>query len=213
MLKLPSVLLRSENQPNAAFATPVVTLRRALVPSAVLNVPPTDPGSGVSGAGAACAPGKNARQTISSGMSKEPRCEGASLLEFLRVALEDVTVLRIIFFIVSRSCRARGFLEIRRITYECSCPTLLFSVKKADRKTLCLSQISTAWRRWLGKLNVENRTAAAVVALETYRSAALAPESKPGQAWAAIAGFFTTQLCAVWSDSCELYDEIARLAA
>jgi DNA-binding CsgD family transcriptional regulator len=64
-----------------------------------------------------------------------------------------------------------------------------------------------------GKLNVDNRTAAAVVALETYRSAAPAPESKAGQPWAAIAGFFTTQLCAVWSDSCELCDEIARLAA
>jgi len=64
-----------------------------------------------------------------------------------------------------------------------------------------------------GKLNVENRTAAAVVALETFRSAALVPESKPGQAWAAITGFITTQLCALWSDSPELYEEIARLVA
>ena len=64
-----------------------------------------------------------------------------------------------------------------------------------------------------GKLNVENRTAAAVVALETYRSAATAPESKPGQPWAAIAGFITTQLCALCSDRPELYDEFARLVA
>jgi DNA-binding CsgD family transcriptional regulator len=64
-----------------------------------------------------------------------------------------------------------------------------------------------------GKLNVENRTAAAVVALETYRSAAPVPESKPGQAWPAITGLITTQLCAVWSDSCEFCDEIARLVA
>jgi DNA-binding CsgD family transcriptional regulator len=64
-----------------------------------------------------------------------------------------------------------------------------------------------------GKLNVENRTAAAVVALETYRSAAPVAESKPGQAWAAITGLITTQLCAVWSDSCEFYDEISRLVA
>jgi DNA-binding CsgD family transcriptional regulator len=63
------------------------------------------------------------------------------------------------------------------------------------------------------KLGVENRTAAAVVALETYRSAAPAPESKPGQPWGAITGFITTQLCALWSDSPELYEEIARLVA
>jgi DNA-binding CsgD family transcriptional regulator len=64
-----------------------------------------------------------------------------------------------------------------------------------------------------GKLNVENRTAAAVVAFDMYRSAAPAPESKPGQPWAAITGFITTQLCALWSDSPELYWEIARLVA
>jgi hypothetical protein len=28
-----------------------------------------------------------------------------------------------------------------------------------------------------------------------------------------ITGFITPQLCALWSDSCELYDEIARLVA
>jgi DNA-binding CsgD family transcriptional regulator len=64
-----------------------------------------------------------------------------------------------------------------------------------------------------GKLNVENRTAAAVVAIETWRSAAPVPESKPAQAWVAITGLITTQLCAVWSDSCEFYDEISRLVA
>ena len=65
----------------------------------------------------------------------------------------------------------------------------------------------------LGKLNVENRTAAAVIALETWRSVAPVPESKPSQPWAAIAGFITTHLCALWSDSYELTDEIARLVA
>src|SRR6266496_6222953 len=62
-----------------------------------------------------------------------------------------------------------------------------------------------------GKLNVENRTAAAVVAFETYRSIAPASDSPPSQPWAAIAGLITTQLCTLWSDSCELCDEIARL--
>ena len=64
-----------------------------------------------------------------------------------------------------------------------------------------------------GKLNVENRTAAAVVALETYRSVAPASESKAGQPWATITGFITTQLCMLWSDSCDLCGEIARLVA
>jgi DNA-binding CsgD family transcriptional regulator len=64
-----------------------------------------------------------------------------------------------------------------------------------------------------GKLNVENRTAAAVIALETNRSGVPAPESKPGQTWTAVAGFITTQLCALWSESPELYGEIARLVA
>jgi hypothetical protein len=59
---------------------------------------------------------------------------------------------------------------------------------------------------------VENRTAAAVMALETYRSGVPAPETKPAHAWAAITGFITTQLCALSSDSCKFYDEIARLA-
>ena len=63
------------------------------------------------------------------------------------------------------------------------------------------------------KLNVENRTAAAVVALETYRSAPAVPESKPSQSWAAVAGFITTQLCALCSDSPELYGEVVRLVA
>jgi DNA-binding CsgD family transcriptional regulator len=64
-----------------------------------------------------------------------------------------------------------------------------------------------------GKLNVENRTAAAVVALETYRSVAPVSDSTPGQPWATIAGFIATQFCALWSDSPELYGEIARLVA
>jgi len=65
----------------------------------------------------------------------------------------------------------------------------------------------------LGKLYVENRTAAAVVALETYRSVAPAFDSKPCQPWAAIAAFIATQLCALWSDGYELYGEIANLVA
>ena len=61
----------------------------------------------------------------------------------------------------------------------------------------------------LGKLNVENRTAAAVVALETCRSSTPGSESDPVQAWAAVAGFITTQLFALYSDSPELYGLVA----
>src|SRR4029453_12440682 len=64
-----------------------------------------------------------------------------------------------------------------------------------------------------GKLNVENRTAAAVVALEACRSDTPASESSPAQSWAAVAGFITTQLCALCSDRPELYGEFARLVA
>jgi DNA-binding CsgD family transcriptional regulator len=64
-----------------------------------------------------------------------------------------------------------------------------------------------------GKLNVENRTAAAVVALETCRSGTPASESDPVQPWAAVAGFITTQLFALCSDSPELYGQVARLVA
>jgi len=62
-----------------------------------------------------------------------------------------------------------------------------------------------------GKLNVENRTAAAIVALETCRSMAPIPASKADQAWAVITGFITTQFCALWPDSLELFGETARL--
>ena len=64
-----------------------------------------------------------------------------------------------------------------------------------------------------GKLNVENRTAAAVIALETWRSVVPIPESKSGQPWTPIAGVITTQFWALCSDSYELCDEIARLVA
>jgi DNA-binding CsgD family transcriptional regulator len=64
-----------------------------------------------------------------------------------------------------------------------------------------------------GKLNVENRTAAAVIALEVSRSAASRSDGELRQTWAAITGFITMQLCAMWSNGCELFDEFARLVA
>src|ERR1051326_3276649 len=47
----------------------------------------------------------------------------------------------------------------------------------------------------LGKLNVENRTAAAVVALATRRrTAAQKSEKRSGKPWAVVAGVIATQL-------------------
>src|SRR5205814_7596001 len=72
VLKLPVKSCASENQPNAEFALPVMTLTRELVPSAVLNVPPTEAGSGV-----VCAFGANASHTRMSGMRRNPRHNGS----------------------------------------------------------------------------------------------------------------------------------------
>jgi len=55
----------------------------------------------------------------------------------------------------------------------------------------------------LSKLNVENRTSAAVVALETRRSVEEKSASKPGEACAAIAGAIAMQFAELWSAACE----------
>ena len=64
-----------------------------------------------------------------------------------------------------------------------------------------------------GKLNVENRTSAAIIAVETSRPTASISDTKPHQAWAAITGLVTMQVCSLWSGGCEFCDEIARLIA
>src|SRR6266542_3282725 len=64
-----------------------------------------------------------------------------------------------------------------------------------------------------GKLNVENRTTAAVVALETFRSVASPSERKPAKPWTAIAGLIAAQLPELWSGTFEIYGEIAGLIA
>jgi DNA-binding CsgD family transcriptional regulator len=64
-----------------------------------------------------------------------------------------------------------------------------------------------------GKLNVENRTAAAVVALEVCRSAAAQPESRRGQPWPMVAGVIATHIAEIWSGFCEICDTLPSLAA
>ena len=64
-----------------------------------------------------------------------------------------------------------------------------------------------------GKLNVENRTTAAVVALETCRSVEQTSERKPNQRWVAIVGFVTTHFAELWPDSSEIYGALTGLIA
>ena len=64
-----------------------------------------------------------------------------------------------------------------------------------------------------GKLNVENRTTATVIALETCRTIAKTSKSKPNQGWPAIIGLAVTQLGGLWSDSCEIYRAFEPLIA
>ena len=62
------------------------------------------------------------------------------------------------------------------------------------------------------KLNVENRTSAAVVALETVRSVAEKSKNRSGKPWAAVAGIIATQFAELWSDGCEIFDTLSLIA-
>jgi DNA-binding CsgD family transcriptional regulator len=61
----------------------------------------------------------------------------------------------------------------------------------------------------LTKLNVENRTSAAVMALETYHSVARTSEGKFNQAWAAVAGLIATQVAELWLTAPEIFSALA----
>ena len=62
------------------------------------------------------------------------------------------------------------------------------------------------------KLDVENRTSAAVVALERFRTVAEKSENRSGKAWAAVAGMIATQLGELFSGGCEILDALAFVA-
>src|SRR5437867_11359892 len=62
------------------------------------------------------------------------------------------------------------------------------------------------------KLNVENRTSAAVVALETFRSVAGSFEVKSGRSWAAVAGVIAAQLADLLSSAWEICDALSLAA-
>jgi DNA-binding CsgD family transcriptional regulator len=62
------------------------------------------------------------------------------------------------------------------------------------------------------KLNVENRTSAAVVALEACRSVAGSFEGKSGPSWAAVAGVIAAQLADLLSSAWEICDALSLAA-
>ena len=61
----------------------------------------------------------------------------------------------------------------------------------------------------LSKLNVENRTSAAVVALERSHSVADTSEGKSGPPWAAVAGVIAAQLADLLSSTWEICDALS----
>jgi len=65
----------------------------------------------------------------------------------------------------------------------------------------------------LSKLKVENRTSAAVAALETRRSAAEKSENRSGKPWAVVAGVIATQLGELLSGGCEIFDALSPFVA
>ena len=62
------------------------------------------------------------------------------------------------------------------------------------------------------KLNVENRTSAAVMALETRRTVAKKSENRSGKSWAAIASVIATQFGELFLDSCDIFDALLLVA-
>lgn len=62
------------------------------------------------------------------------------------------------------------------------------------------------------KLNVENRTSAAVIALETSRAIAERSERRSGKPWAAVAGLIATQLGELWLAGSEIFDALSLVA-
>ena len=63
------------------------------------------------------------------------------------------------------------------------------------------------------KLNVENRTSAAVVALETFRAVAEKSQNRSSKPWAAVAGIIATQLGELLSGACEIFDVLPSFVA
>ena len=63
------------------------------------------------------------------------------------------------------------------------------------------------------KLNVENRTSAAVVALETRRIVAVRSQTKQARSWTAVAGVIATQFADLCSGGSEVFDVLPSFVA
>jgi DNA-binding CsgD family transcriptional regulator len=64
----------------------------------------------------------------------------------------------------------------------------------------------------LSKLNVENRTSAAVIALETRGSVAVKSNNRSVKSWATMAGIIAAQLGELLSGGCEILDALSIVA-
>ncbi|MGE5207795.1 MAG: response regulator transcription factor [Alphaproteobacteria bacterium] len=64
-----------------------------------------------------------------------------------------------------------------------------------------------------GKLNVENRTAAAMMALEASHSGGPMAESNSARPWAGIAGVITMMVREFCLDACTICDSLSSLVA
>ena len=62
------------------------------------------------------------------------------------------------------------------------------------------------------KLDVENRTSAAVVALERFRTVAEKSENRSGKPWAPVAGVIATQLRELLSGGYEIFAALSLVA-
>ena len=60
---------------------------------------------------------------------------------------------------------------------------------------------------------MENRTSAAVVALEAFRAVAEKSENRSIKSWAAVAGIIATQLGELLSGGCEIFDVLPSFVA
>ena len=66
--------------------------------------------------------------------------------------------------------------------------------------------------RILSKLNVENRTSAAGVAFEIWRSNTETAHSNSGRTWTAIAGLIASHFMELWSSGLEAWDALSLFA-
>src|SRR5581483_583558 len=121
VLKLPSVLLSSENQPTAVFAEPVVRLKRAWSPSAVLKLGKPPSGGGLT----ASSMGQSAKQPRAKAIGIKPGQESNRTTEMLSSGPRAFIFLFVITF-------SLGIVEhcVRRRSVDCNPSTHFFDLRR-----------------------------------------------------------------------------------